>query len=275
MTGHDEHQQAKELSTLWENSGAPTLSRAEDELTERQRAKRMVGAIGDAILRERRRPQRWRFGRALSGLALAASLFGAIVAGRALLGGTGESFVAGPGVGAAAGVESLGGIEASGIVTLKRGRSPAVVDVAAVHAGDRITTAVKATARLTLGQTVQASVGEATEISIEARVTSTHHLRLDSGRIEATVDNRASAEPKLVVDTPDAQVVVTGTVLGIEVSRQGHEAPTTVTRVSVTEGHVEVRRGGQHVATINAGETWSVILSPLDSNEVHASQARQ
>jgi len=260
MTRRDEHEQAKELAELWQRSFVPV----EDEGAAQVRGKRMALAIGDAIVRERGRRRRSRFARAFGALALAAGVLGAVVGGRALLerprqtGNQSSAMHVDP---------AIGGVQAAGIVTLRRGRAPSVIDASPVHAGDRITTAVNATAALKLGQTVEARVAEATEVSVEAPLDSTHHMKLAQGRIEATVDNRPSAHPKLVVDTPQVRVVVTGTVLQVEVLRREDLAAGTVTRVTVEEGHVDIQRDGQVVATVAAGGVWASAPDPAPAAE--------
>ena len=47
---------------------------------------------------------------------------------------------------------------------------------------------------------------------------SAHRLRLDRGEIRAQVDDRPSPTPKLVVETPNVEVVVTGTIFEVDVT---------------------------------------------------------
>jgi ferric-dicitrate binding protein FerR (iron transport regulator) len=97
---------------------------------------------------------------------------------------------------------------------------------------------------------------------------SAHRLRLDTGHIEARVDDRPSLKPKLVVETPDVDVVVTGTVFGVDVARNPRGA--TVTKVSVDKGRVVIMRGGTEIALVTSGSTWSSEVAEEPSPSVVA-----
>ena len=87
-------------------------------------------------------------------------------------------------------------------------------------------------------------------------IASAHRLRLDRGRIRAKVNDRPSIAPKLVVETPNVDVVVTGTAFQVDVTR-GRNPMEFVTTVSVTKGRVVVRHGTEQIAAVTAGQTWT------------------
>jgi hypothetical protein len=103
---------------------------------------------------------------------------------------------------------------------------------------------------------VLASLAGSSELDVVPAKASIHRLRLDRGRIDAKVDDRPNPTPKLVVETPDVEVVVTGTMFEVDVTGTEANAPG-FTRVSVTKGRVVVRRSGVQVAAVTAGQSWS------------------
>jgi len=72
------------------------------------------------------------------------------------------------------------------------------------------------------------------------------------------VNDRPSAAPKLVVETPNVDVLVTGTVFQVDVTPG--KGPTEFdTTVTVTKGRVMVRHGATLLAAVTAGQSWSSV----------------
>jgi ferric-dicitrate binding protein FerR (iron transport regulator) len=128
---------------------------------------------------------------------------------------------------------------------------PKEVAQAPIEVGDALSTAADGRAELRLTDLVLAEIGGSSELSMVTPTASAHRLRLDRGRLQARVNDRPSAAPKLVIETPNVDVVVTGTVFQVDVT-PGKAQREFVTSVSVTKGRVVVRHGAQAPAAITA-----------------------
>jgi hypothetical protein len=150
------------------------------------------------------------------------------------------------------------------VVTLMHESQESVIERSALTVGDSVSTAADARAEVALTDLVLANIAGSSEVDVVAPRAAFHRLRLDRGRLDAKVDDRPSSTPKLVVETPDVEVVVTGTVFEVDVTRPDPSAPS-VTRVSVTKGRVVVRRAEVEVAVVSAGQSWTseVAVAPL------------
>jgi hypothetical protein len=152
---------------------------------------------------------------------------------------------------------SVGDVRAlRGTVSLVHDSRTHVVDRANLATGDELSMAPSSSAEVRLSNLVVADIGGSSEVSVVPAKGSTHRLRLDRGRLEAKVDDRPSSEPKLVVETPDVEVVVTGTVFAVDVTDSDPEH-AAVTHVSVNKGRVVVRRAGKDIAAVSTGQMWS------------------
>jgi hypothetical protein len=249
MSGPDDQERAKELARLWQGSVVPV----EDEAVLESRHARFVPMIGGAIGRAAERRKRERsFRRIAASFAVAASVLGAIGFGYSVRQGHASKAVA-----IATPSAARSGVRAvSGVVTLMHESQQSVVQRAALAVGDSVSTAADARAEVALTDLVLADISGASELDVVAPRAAFHRLRLDRGRLDARVDDRPSSTPKLVVETPDVEVVVTGTVFEVDVTRAEPSAQS-VTRVAVTKGRVVVRRAGVEVAAVSAGESWT------------------
>lgn len=241
MTERDLTERAQELSRLWQGQAL----RLEDPPESSDRRHRVVPALAAAIARaaERRRHER-NMRRALGVFAAAAAA--ALAFGVAHF--SHRAAVATTGVGD---VRSL-----SGVVSLVHDAHAEVVEHANLQTGDALSMAPSSRAEVRLSNLVVADLEESSELAVMPPKGSTHRLRLDRGRIEAKVDDRPSAVPKLVVETPDVEVVVTGTIFSVDVTTS-EPTRAAVTRVAVDKGRVVVRRDGKDIAAVTAGEHWS------------------
>jgi hypothetical protein len=74
------------------------------------------------------------------------------------------------------------------------------------------------------------------------------------GKVDVAVDKDARSSRAVVVETPNVEVLVRGTVFAVGVAAQsGH----SVTDVSVTRGSVWVLRNGAQIAVLGPGQHWS------------------
>jgi lipoprotein-anchoring transpeptidase ErfK/SrfK len=255
MTDREFQERMNELGHAWQGEVVPT-----DDVDAREgRQERMVGVIGDAIVRAAEGRRRERSHRRLFGL-LAAAVVAAIAfvpIRRAL-----ETKAPSVTMASATEVAPLGGVNAlSGQVLLRRGTKESVVRQAALALGDSLSVAEDGKAEVRLGTIVRADTVGESRLSVLADPIALHRLRLEQGRIEARVDDRPSPTPKLIVETPDVEVVVTGTVFDVDVA-QGQ------TRVSVQKGRVVIRKNGAEVAVVSSGESWPVeepVMAPPES----------
>lgn len=110
-------------------------------------------------------------------------------------------------------------------------------------------------ARLDAGR-VEIGLGSSTEVGLEELgPRMTERVRLHRGAVRCVVPSLGPGQGFSVV-TPDATVVVHGTVFGVEVSPDLQATPRTC--VSVEDGVVTVRhRGG--IARLEAGERWGCV----------------
>jgi hypothetical protein len=249
MTDRDFHDRLHDLGHVWQASIAPVQDPAEVAAREQ----RHVRAIGDAIVRasETRRRDRSRR-RIYAVLAAAVALGVAFVAARAVFR---EPTVA-PSVKVFPAAPHRGVRSLAGQVTLHHGSSEHVIHEASLAMGDELSVSAGGQAEVRLGGVVRANAQAGSHVTVVAEGSkSAHRLRLETGHIEARVDDRPSPKPKLVVETPDVDVVVTGTVFGVDVARGPHGA--TVTKVSVDKGRVVIVRGGVEIALVTSGSTWS------------------
>jgi hypothetical protein len=242
-----EHQRrASELARLWQGQ---VISVENEAAVTQQRAKvvpSIVSAIGRAAATRRKGLRLKRLAIALS---VAASALGAV--GVAHLVHERQQQASATARARASGVRAL-----SGVVTLVNSRGPTEVSQARIEVGDALSTATDGRAELKLTDLVLAELGGASELSMVTPTASAHRLRLDRGQLRARVNDRPSAAPKLVVETPNVDVVVTGTVFQVDVT-PGKGPRQFDTMVTVTKGRVVVRHGTQELAAVTAGQSWS------------------
>ncbi|HEY4106267.1 MAG TPA: FecR domain-containing protein, partial [Polyangiaceae bacterium] len=94
----------------------------------------------------------------------------------------------------------------------------------------------------------------ATKLTVPQATPLEERYRLALGRVDVSVDRNSKLSRSVVVETPNAEVVVHGTVFAVGVSPR---AQHTVTDVSVTRGSVWVLANGAQVAVLGPGQHWS------------------
>lgn len=99
----------------------------------------------------------------------------------------------------------------------------------------------------------------ATKLTVSRITPVEERYRLAVGRVEVSVDKDSPITRSVVVETPNAEVVVHGTVFAVGVSSRNQE---TVTEVSVTRGSVWVLQHGVQAAVLGPGQHWSSASEP-------------
>jgi len=94
----------------------------------------------------------------------------------------------------------------------------------------------------------------ATKLTVPPVTPVEERYRLAVGRVELSVDKDSPLTRSVVVETPNAEVVVHGTVFAVGVSSRNKQS---VTEVSVSRGSVWVLQHGTQVAVLGAGQRWS------------------
>lgn len=97
-------------------------------------------------------------------------------------------------------------------------------------------------------------VNPASKLTVPRITPVEERYRLAVGRVEVSVDKDSPITRSVVVETPNAEVVVHGTVFAVGVSSRDKQ---TITDVSVTRGSVWVLQHGVQAAVLSAGQHWS------------------
>ena len=100
----------------------------------------------------------------------------------------------------------------------------------------------------------------ATKLTVPRITPVEERYRLAVGRVEVSVDKDSPITRSVVIETPNAEVVVHGTVFAVGVSSRNKQ---TVTEVSVTRGSVWVLQHGAQAAVLGAGQHWSSETDPV------------
>lgn len=125
-------------------------------------------------------------------------------------------------------------------------------ELPSLSGGDELETAADGEALVqTERSTIQ--VQPATQLSVLSPSRVEERIRLALGRLDLKVSKQPHSSRSVVVETPDAEVVVRGTEFMVAV---GSEQDATVTRVRVTEGAVWVLHHGERVL-LSVGDEWA------------------
>lgn len=136
----------------------------------------------------------------------------------------------------------------------------------ALTVGDRVITQAGGEADLNVGANTQVQLHQRSELLLARNDQLEKRLALSEGTIDVRVEHgvtverapsvQGSARPKqrVVIETPNATVVVHGTVFSVGVAR---ESGQSVTSISVRRGVVAVLKGGVELQRLRAGESWS------------------
>lgn len=216
------------------------------EDTSPARRDRLVRSMKDAVDRAAEQTERARRWRRLGAVVAAA-------AGFLLLAGLLLKEHRAHGTGAA--IAGLDGV--NGTVVLTQEGKVGVVGAGAsgrgLRDGDALQTAAGAHAHLTTRKS-SVKVSESTELKLSQPSPAEERITLRRGRVDVSVDKAVETKRAVVVETPDAEVVVRGTVFDVRVEPL---AGATNTRVHVTRGSVWVLAQGVQVALLSAGQSWT------------------
>ena len=119
--------------------------------------------------------------------------------------------------------------------------------------GDSLQTAAGARAHVATHKS-SVNVSESTELKVSQPSAAEERISLRRGRVDVAVDKTIETKRSVVVETPDAEVVVRGTVFDVRVEPLLN---ATNTHVHVTRGSVWVLAQGVQVALLSAGQSWS------------------
>lgn len=164
-----------------------------------------------------------------------------------------------------AGAGPIAGLDrVSGTVVLTQDGARRVVGSGerALRDGDGLQTAASAHAHLATSKS-SVNIGESTELKLSRPSAAEERISLRRGRVDVEVNHDIETKRAVVVETPDAEVVVRGTIFDVRVEPL---QTTTSTHVHVTRGSVWVLAQGVQVALLSAGQSWSS-LSGLEPTE--------
>jgi hypothetical protein len=153
-------------------------------------------------------------------------------------------------------VTSIAGLDrVSGTVVLTQDGKGRVVSGGerALHDGDALQTATGAHAHFQTSKS-SVNVSESTELRLSRPSAAEERISLRRGRVDVSVEKAIETKRAVVVETPDAEVVVRGTIFDVRVDPLQN---STNTRVHVTRGSVWVLAQGVQVALLSAGQSWS------------------
>lgn len=213
------------------------------------RREHTVAALSRAIRQSaEERERRSRLRRRLAMFSAVAALVLGVV-------GAQEVFSSGP-VAQADAIPRVGVVESvSGtLVVTHSGRSRVVAagERPALVAGDELRTATDGVAKLQTERSA-VQVAPATHLRLLAPSSAEERIRIALGRVDLHVSKQAEAPRSVVVETPNADVVVRGTVFSVSVEEERGQPNT---RVRVTEGSVWVLSKGSR-DLVSSGEEWS------------------
>lgn len=143
----------------------------------------------------------------------------------------------------------------TGTLVVTHGGHARVVDrneLPTLVGGDELETAADGEATLQTERS-RIQVQPATQVSVLSPSMVEERIRLALGRLDLKVSKQPHSPRSVVVETPDAEVVVRGTEFTVAV---GSENDVTVTRVRVTEGAVWVLHQGER-ELLSVGEEWA------------------
>lgn len=150
-------------------------------------------------------------------------------------------------------VERMGG---AGHALVRGPSSRPLADGDRVAEGDAVEAQQDGNVTLAFPSGTRVTLSAAARLHVDA-LAATRRLSLEGGNLEAHVAKLGPGE-RFIVDTPDAEVEVRGTVFSIAIAAADHclDRPLR-SKVTVSEGAVSVHAGTSQVL-LHPGESWSV-----------------
>ncbi len=222
------------------------------------RRERIVRLIGSSITAEKRRSRNAVARPWLAAAAAVALAFGAA--------GTWRSFRApAPKPVAAVPVTAVQRATAgearlvSGDVSVRRNDKTFSLQVGEVLVGGEVVaTAPYSVAEIGIASG-RAELGASSELEVLSPTAKERRLRLRTGSIDVDLPHKLEAGKHLVVETPDAEVLVVGTAFTVN---YGGDQGAAKTEVHVRRGTVWIVQGGKQRAVLRAGDQWASATSP-------------
>jgi hypothetical protein len=220
----------------------------EDPQRAAYRRERIVRLIGSSIAAEKRRSRRLAARPWLAAAAALALTFGAA--------GMWRTFHAPAPKPALAAARATAG-EArlvSGDVSVRRNDKTSTLQVGEVLVGGEVVaTAAYSVAELGIASG-RAELGASSELQILSPTAKERRLRLRAGSVDVDLPHKLEPGKHLVVETPDAEVLVVGTAFTVN---YGGEPGAAKTEVHVRRGTVWIMQGGKQRAVLRAGDRWA------------------
>jgi len=146
-------------------------------------------------------------------------------------------------------------VSGQGNVLVHLAATQSLADSQKLQPGDSIRSGDDGTASFGFANGTRLALTPASDLRID-EVGSTRRFFLFSGGVRARVSKLSRGE-RFVVDTPDSEVEVRGTVFAVGINPPSAACAAAATsKVEVSEGTVWVRSGDQQVV-LHAGESWS------------------
>ncbi|HEX2673745.1 MAG TPA: FecR domain-containing protein [Polyangiaceae bacterium] len=230
--------------------GSQVVPVEDPELVERRR-EQVVAALSRSIRASAERKRRVTRGRVLWGMGIAASLaLGVGVAARARHNAVEASAV----------FSTVSEVTGAVVIT-ENGESRVLSNGSefGLRSQGEIETAPEAQAEIRSKKSA-VHLNPASKLTVSQITPVEERYRLAVGRVEVSVDKDSPITRSVVVETPNAEVVVHGTVFAVGVSSRNQQ---TVTEVSVTRGSVWVLQHGSQAAVLGAGQHWSSDAEPV------------
>jgi len=103
----------------------------------------------------------------------------------------------------------------------------------------------------------RAHLAPLSELEIIEPIAKERRLRLGIGGVDVDLPSKLARGEHLVIETPDAEVLVVGTAFTVQVQKDASGAP--VTSVKVRRGTVWVSHNGKREAVLAAGQDWASV----------------
>lgn len=159
-----------------------------------------------------------------------------------------------------------------GNLLLRAGSTEPLPNLAVLAVGDSVRSDKESSATLAFHNGTRVALASASALRVD-ELGATRRLSLLAGRLEAHVVKLVPGE-RFVVNTPDSEVEVRGTVFSVDVDTvsPGCRGSGVTSTVRVREGEVSVRSRNDRVL-VHPGETWTIPCADTESSNVMPAKA--